>query len=141
MDLALHTGYPNVLCVLIHPGGSRISLAADRATAKDAATLVDENRPGLSAQELMVDRVSPGPLGGLLVDARAPRRNQSLRQLYLVRSLTVGPDPRQAVILTLTTTPEQLAAASGSLDWVIAHLELRAPVRPDDKPERPDGGL
>jgi hypothetical protein len=138
--LSLHTGYPNVLCILIHPGGSRISLAADRATAPDVAALVDENRRGLAAQGLAVDRVSPGPLGGLLVDARAPRRNQSLRQLYLVRALGGGPDPRQAIILTLTTTPEQLAAASGSLDWVIAHLELQAPVRPDDKAERPDGG-
>jgi hypothetical protein len=139
--LSLHTGYPNVLCILIHPGGSRISLAADRATAPDVAALVDENRPGLAAQGLTVDRVSPGPLGGILLDARAPRRNQSLRQLYLVRTLGGGPDPRQAIILTLTTTPEQLAAASGALDWVIAHLELQAPVRPDDKSERPDGGL
>jgi hypothetical protein len=138
--LSLHTGYPNVLCILIHPGGSRISLAADRATAPNAAALVEENRPGLIAQGLTVDRVSPGPLDGLLVDARAPRRNQSLRQLYLVRALNAGPDPRQAILLTLTTTPEQLAAASGSLDWVIAHLELHAPVRPDDKAERPDGG-
>jgi hypothetical protein len=138
--LSRHTGYPNVLCILIHPGGSRISLAADRATAQDAAALVDENRPGLAAQGLTVDRVSPGPLGGLLLDARAPRRNQSLRQLYLVRALPGGPDPRQAIVLTLTTTPEQLATVSGSLDWVIAHLELRAPVRPDDKPDKPDGG-
>jgi hypothetical protein len=139
--LSRHTGYPNVLCVLLHPGGSRISLAADRATALDAAALVAENRPGLAAQGLAVDRVSPGPLGGLWLEARAPRRNQSLRQLYLVRALPAGPDPRQAVILTLTTTPEQLTTVSGSLDWVIAHLELRAPVRPDDQPERPDGGV
>ena len=144
--LSLHTGYPNVLCILIHPGGSRISIAADRATATDAAALVDENRPGLAAQGLAVDRISPGPLGGLLLDARAPRRNQSLRQLYLVRDLKGGPDPRQAVIVTLTTTPDQLAATSGSLDWVIAHLDLQAPVRPDDKRpddkiQRPDGGL
>jgi hypothetical protein len=140
-SLSVHTGYPNVLCILIHPGGSRISVAVDRATAKDAAALVDENRPGLTAQGLAVDRVSSGPLGGLLVDARAPRHNQSLRQLYVVRNLTVGPDPRQAIILTLTTTPEQLASASAALDWVIAHLDLRTPVRPDDKPEKPDGGI
>jgi hypothetical protein len=140
-SLSQHTGYPNVLCILIHPGGSRISVAVDRATAKDSAALVDENRPGLVAQGLTIDRVSSGPLGGLLVDARAPHRDQSLRQLYLVRDLTVGPDPRQAVILTLTTTREQLAAASSALDWVIAHLDLRAPVRPDDKSEKPDGGI
>jgi hypothetical protein len=139
-SLSLHTGYPMVLCILIHPGGSRISVAADHTPDKDAAALVEESRPGLAAQGLAIDRVSPGPLGGLWLDARAPRRNQSLRQLYLVRNLAGSPDPRQAIILTLTTTPEELAAVSGSLDWVIAHLDLRAPLRPDDKPERPDGG-
>jgi hypothetical protein len=140
-SLSLHTGYPNVLCVLIHPQGSRISLAVDRATAADSAALVAESRPGLAAQGLAIDRVSPGPLGGVLVDARAPRHNQSLRQLYLVRPVAGGPDPRQAIVLTLTTTADQLAAASGALDWVMAHLDLRAPVRPDDKTDRPDGGL
>jgi hypothetical protein len=140
-SLSLHTGYPNVLCVLVHPQGSRISVAVDRATALDSAALVAENRPGLAAQGLTIDRVSPGPLGGVVVDARAPRRNQSLRQLYLVRPVGGGPDLRQAIVLTLTTTAAQLAAASGALDWVMAHLELRAPVRPDDKADRPDGGL
>ena len=140
-SLSLHTGYPSVLCVLIHPGGSRISLAAEGTAAKDAAALVEASRSGFGAQGLAVDRVSRGPLGGLLLDARAPRHNQSLRQLYLVRNLEGGPDPRQAIILTLTTTPDELAAASGSLDWVIAHLDLQTPVRPEDPTTRPDGGL
>jgi hypothetical protein len=140
-SLSLHTGYPNVLCVLIHPGGSRISLAADGTAAKNAAALVESSRSGFDAQGLAVDRVSPGPLGGLLLDARAPRHNQALRQLYLVRNLEGGRDPRQAIILTLTTTPDELAAASGTLDWVIAHLDLQSPVRPDDLTSRPDGGM
>jgi hypothetical protein len=141
-NLSLHTGYPNVLCVLVHPQGSRISVAVDRATALDSAALVAENRPGLAAQGLTIDRVSPGPLGGVLIDARAPRHNQALRQLYLVRPIAGGPDPRQAIVLTLTTSPDQLAAVSGALEWVIAHLDLRAPVLPDDKADRdrPDGG-
>ena len=141
-NLSLHTGYPNVLCVLVHPQGSRISVAVDRATALDSAALVAENRPGLAAQGLTIDRVSPGPLGGVLVDARAPRHNQALRQLYLVRPVAGGPDPRQAIVLTLTTFADQLAAVSGALDWVMAHLDLRAPVLPDDKADRdrPDGG-
>ncbi|HZL20865.1 MAG TPA: hypothetical protein VFG23_24240 [Polyangia bacterium] len=140
-SLSLHTGYPNVLCILVHPQGSRISVAVDRATAVDSTALLAENRPGLAAQGLTIDRVSPGPLGGVLVDARAPRHNQSVRQLYLVRSVAGGPDPRQAIVLTLTTTADQIAAASGALDWVMAHLDLRAPVRPDDEADRPDGGL
>jgi hypothetical protein len=139
--LSLHTGYPNVLGILVHPGGSRISLAADGTTAKDAAALVEQNRSGFAAQGLAIDRVSPGPQGGLWVDARAPRRAQSLRQLYLVRAVDGGRDPRQSIILTLTTTPAELAPASGSLDWVVAHLVLEPPVRSDDKAQRPDGGL
>ena len=49
-SLSLHTGYGNLLCTLLHPGGSRISLAADRTTAKDAAALAADSRPGLLAQ-------------------------------------------------------------------------------------------
>ena len=35
--------------------------------------------------------------------------------------------------------PPTCAAASGALDWVIARLDLEAPVRPDDKHDHPDG--
>ena len=45
--LSQHTGYPTVLVALVHPGGSRISLAVDRTTAKDASALVEQNKPGL----------------------------------------------------------------------------------------------
>jgi hypothetical protein len=140
-DLSLHTGYVQVLCLLVHPSGSRISLAVDAAlTARDAAGLAAESRPGLAAQGLEVTGVTPGPRGGVLVDARLPRRNQALRQLYLVRDVAGNPPGRQAIVLTLTTTPADLAAAGGALDWVIARLDLEAPLRPDDKHEHPDGG-
>jgi len=137
--LSLHTGYPKILCLLIHPGGSRISLAVDDAvTAADAAALVAETRPALEAQGLQVTAVAPGARGGAQVDARAARRNQQLRQLYLVRSVPWG---KQAIVLTLTTSPASAAAAFGSLDWVAAHLDLQPPVRPDDKRTAPDGGI
>jgi hypothetical protein len=140
--LSIHTGYPNILCILLHPGGSRISLAVDDATAvADAAALVAQSRPGLAAQGIEVSAVSPGPRQGMIVDARATRRNQSLRQLYLVRTVDGGAtSARQAIVLTLTTTPTDLPTAAGSLDWVMAHLDLEPPVRPDDKRDRPDGG-
>jgi hypothetical protein len=133
--LSQHNGYAAVLVTLVHPSGARISLAVDRATAKDGATLAEQSRPGLGAQGLTVERVAPGPRGGALLEARAAKRDQRLRQLYLVRD--VGADQRQAVVLTLVTPTANYEAASGAFDWVVAHLALEAPVRPDEKP---DGG-
>ena len=140
-SLSAHTGYLNILCLLVHPSGSRISLAVDAAvTARDAAALAEQSRPGLVAQGIEIAGVAPGPRGGVVVEARAARRNQALRQLYLVRTVEGSPAWRQAIVLTLTTTPADLAAAGAALDWVIARLDLQAPVRPDDRHEHPDGG-
>jgi hypothetical protein len=140
-SLSAHTGYLNILCLLVHPSGSRISLAVDAAgTVKDAAALAEQSRAGLVAQGIEITGAAPGPRGGVVVDARIARRNQALRQLYLVRTVEGNPAWRQAIVLTLTTTSSDLAAASGALDWVIARLDLETPVRPDDKQNRPDGG-
>jgi hypothetical protein len=133
--LSQHTGYPTVLVSLVHPGGSRISLTVDKTTVKDAAALVEQSRPGLAAQGLTVDRVAPGPHHGVQLDARAARRNQALRQLYLVRRFDNGPDGKQAVVVTLATPVAELSAATGPFDWVVAHLAFEAPVRPDAKPD------
>jgi hypothetical protein len=143
-SLSLHTGYANVLCALLHPGGSRVSLAVDHTAAKDAATLAAESRPGMVAQGLSVDRVGPGPRDGVLLDAHSTRRDQAVRQLYLVRAVEGTRSERQAVVLTLTTTLSELSAASSAFDWVLAHLTLEAPIRSEDKSvrtdDRPDGG-
>ena len=133
--LSQHTGYPTVLVALVHPGGSRISLAVDKTTVKDATALVEQSKPGLAAQGLTIDRVVPGPHNGVQLDARAARRNQALRQLYVVRNLDSGPDGKQAVVITLATPVAELPAASGPFDWVLAHLTFEAPVRPDAKPD------
>jgi len=141
-SLSAHTGYLNILCLLVHPGGSRISLAVDAAvTAQDAAALADQSRPGLAAQGIELTGVAPGPRGGVLVDARVARRNQAVRQLYLVRPVEETPPGRQAIVLTLTTTPADLAAARAAFDWVIARLDLETPLRADDKHDHPDGGV
>lgn len=132
--LSQHTGYPTVLVALIHPGGSRISVAVDRTTAKDAAALVDQSKPGLVAQGLTIERIAPGSHSGMQVDARAARRNQALRQLYIVRSFDGAPE-KQAVVVTLAAPASDLAAASGPFDWVLAHLTLEEPIRPDAKPD------
>jgi hypothetical protein len=136
-SLSLHTGYANLLCTLIHPGGSRISVAADRTVVKDSAALAAESRPGLVAQGLTVDRVSQGPRNGTQLEARATRRGQTIRQLYLVREIDTPRGGRQAIVLTLTAPTDQFSTAAGSFDWVTAHLTLETPVRPE---ETPDGG-
>ena len=141
-NLSAHTGYPNILCLLVHPSGSRISLAVDAAgSAQNAAALAEQSRAGLAAQGIEITGVAPGPRSGVLVEARAARRNQALSQLYLVRAVEGTPPWRQAIVLTLTTTPNDLAAASGALDWVMSRLDLQTPIRLDDKHDRPDGGI
>jgi hypothetical protein len=141
-SLSAHTGYPTILCLLVHPSGSRISLAVDVAvTAQDAAALAEQSRAGLVAQGIVITGVAAGPRGGVIVDAYLARRSQALRQLYLIRAVEGNPAWRQAIVLTLTTTVSDLSAASGALDWVIARLDLQTPVRPDDKQNHPDGGL
>jgi hypothetical protein len=140
-SLSAHTGYLTILCLLVHPSGSRISLAVDAAvTAEDAAALAEQSRPGLAAQGIEITGVAPGPRGGVIVDASIARRHQALRQLYLVRAVEGNPAWRQAIVLTLTTNLSDLPAASGALDWVIARLDLQTPVRNDDKHDHPDGG-
>jgi len=58
-----------------------------------------------------------------------------------VRSVEGVADAKQAIVLTLATPARDLAAASGSFDWVLAHLTLETPIRPDAKPEaKPDAG-
>ncbi len=136
--LSLHTGYPKILCLLLHPGGSRISLAVDdAATATNAAALADQNRPALLAQGLEVVAVAPGPRGGALLDARSTRHGKILRQFYLVRAVPWG---QQAVVLTLTTPAADASAADSALDWVAAHLDLQPPTPREDRRQHPDAG-
>ena len=75
------------------------------------------------------------------LEARAAQRNQALRQLYIVRSVGAAADPKQAVVLTLTTPLGDLAAASGPFDWVLALLTFETPIHPEAKSDaKPDAG-
>ena len=72
-----------MLVALVHPGGSRISLAVDRTTAKDASALVEQNKPGLMAQGLRSN--ASRPARATVSSGSAGRsRSQALRQLYVV---------------------------------------------------------
>jgi hypothetical protein len=128
--LSLHTGYPEILVVLLHPDGSRISLSASPTKLTDAKALAEQSRRGLEAQHLEVTRAAPGPRGGVLVEAHGTGHTAQLRQLYLVRPAGAGKS--QAVVVTLATRTETLAAASLAFDWVTAHLVLEAPAGADE---------
>lgn len=123
--ISQHTGYPSILVALLHPDGSRISISAASTTAKDARELAEQNRRGLEAQRLSVLHVGAGARGGVIVESRASDRDETLRQLYIVRA--AGRGARQAVVLTLVTRQDRLASAVPAFDWAIAHLTLEAP--------------
>ena len=134
--LSQHTGYPTVLVALVHPGGSRISLAVDQTTVKDAAALVEQSKPGLVAQGLD-DRTRRRPARTAASrSTRAPRAAiRRFASSTSSASVDGGPDGKQAVVVTLAAPAADLAAASGPFDWVLAHLQLETPVRPDAKPD------
>jgi len=134
--LSQHTGYPEILVVLLHPDGSRISLSAAPTTADDARALVEQSRGGLEAQHLAITRVAAGPRGGVLVDTRGVGRAAELRQYYLVRAAGAG--KRQGVVLTLATRAATLASAGPAFDAAVASLQLELPAGADEA--EPDGG-
>ena len=98
--LSPHTGYPDILVVLTHPSGARISVAASPTVLASAAELAAQNRPGLEAQGLTVTGVSPAPRGGVTVEMQTKSGAERLRQYYVVR--TAEDQSRQALVLTLT---------------------------------------
>src|SRR5260221_11177434 len=79
--LSQHTGYPEILCVLLHPDGSRMSLSTAATKAADARALAQQTRRGLEAQHPVITRLGPGPRRCLLVEARGARHAVELRQL------------------------------------------------------------
>jgi hypothetical protein len=128
--ISQHTGYPSILVLLLHPNGSRISVSAAPTPATDARALADQNRRALELQHLEIAKVSPGARGGVLVEARGGLHPDELRQLYIVRALPDG--ARQAVVVTLVTRADTLAAALPGFDWAVAHMSLEAPTGNED---------
>jgi hypothetical protein len=129
--LSLHTGYPEILCVLLHPDGSRISLSAAATKAADARALAEESRKGLEAQHLALGKVGEGPRGGVLVEAHGAGRDTEVRQLYIVRPAGAG--KLQGVVLTLSTRAATLASAQAGFEWTVAHLALETPAGADEE--------
>jgi hypothetical protein len=131
--LSQHTGYPEIIVLLLHPDGSRISVSAATTTARDALALAEQSRRGLEAQHLVIARVADGPRGGVEVVARNAALASELRQLYLVRPL--GDGKSQAVVLTLVTRTDVLATDGPAFDWVATHLLLEPPAGTEAPPD------
>jgi hypothetical protein len=118
--LSPHTGYPDILIVLLHPSGARISLAAAPTALVGAQELADQNRRGLEAQGLAVAGVSPAPRGGVIVDAQSRTGADRVRQYYLVR--TAEDQSHQALVLTLTTPASLLATTQPTFTTLVSRL-------------------
>jgi hypothetical protein len=134
-SLAKHTGFPDVLAVLLHPSGGRLSISAAPTRAATAQALAEESRRGLEAQRLTIGRVAAGARGGVELQAVNSARGETLRQLYLVRPVNGG--ARQAIVLTLVARDDAFVALAPTFEWAAAHLALEQPA---GAPESPDAG-
>lgn len=126
--LSQHTGYGETVVLLLHPDGSRISVTAAPTTARDAASLFEQSRPGLVAQGLAPTGIAAGRRGFLAVDiGGVPNHAERIRQLYLVREIPTG---RQAIILTLVCRAIALPAHASALDFVVDRIGFEDPILP-----------
>jgi hypothetical protein len=138
--MSLHTGYPNIIAVLLHPSGSRLSVAISPTAARSSQELADQNRRGVEAQGLSVGAIGNSSASGIILDAQSPTRDEAVRQYYLVRETT---PTRQALVVTLTTRKALLASMVVALDFVVSHLALESPQSdspPPSSPIRPEDG-
>jgi hypothetical protein len=127
--LSTHTGFPNILVLLLHPDGSRISIAVSETQAKDAREVAEPNRRVLERQTGSAVTAKAGARNGVELDGQASGRNEAIVQLYLVRAL--APEgPRQAIVVSLFASESALALRRADLDFVIGKLGLTAITLP-----------
>jgi hypothetical protein len=131
--LSTHTGFPSILVLLLHPDGSRISIAVADSQAKTARELADSNSRGLEAQGLKIVSVRAGARDGVEVEAQSAARAETVVQLYLLRTLSTA-GPRQSIVITMMTPTAFLAIHRAPFDYVVTKLGLNplpeAPSRP-----------
>lgn len=121
--LSTHTGFPSILVLLIHPDGSRISIAVSESQARSPHDLAETNRKGLEAQGLKIIGVRAGARDGAEVEAQSAARAESVIQLYLLRETTAGA-PRQAIVITMVTPTPSLVVHRAAFDYVVGKLGL-----------------
>ncbi len=121
--LSTHTGFPNILVLLLHPDGSRISIAVSDTPAKDAREVAEPNRRALEKQTGGAITARAGARNGVELDGQVTSRGEAIVQLYLVRAL--APEgPRQAIVVSLIAPQPALSVRRADLDYVIGKLGL-----------------
>jgi len=137
--LSTHTGFPNILVLLLHPDGSRISIAVSETPAKDAREVAEPNRRALEKQTGSAVTAKAGARNGVELDGQASGRNEAIVQLYLVRAL--APEgPRQAIVVSLFAPESALALRRADLDFVIGKLGLTPITLPAAPPAKSGAG-
>jgi hypothetical protein len=137
-SLSKHTGFPDVLAVLVHPSGARISLSAAPTLAATPQALAQESRRGMEAQRLSIGRVAAGSRGGVELQATNAGRGETLRQLYLVRPMG---NAHQGIVLTLVARDDTFAAVAPAFTWAADHLALEVPTgMPEPRSAGADAG-
>lgn len=121
--LSTHTGFPNILVLLLHPDGSRISIAVSDTPAKDAREVAEPNRRALERQTGGTITARAGARNGVELDGQVTGHGEAIVQLYLVRALAPQ-GPRQAIVVSLTAPQSALALRRADLDYVIGKLVL-----------------
>jgi len=127
--MSTHTGFPNILVLLLHPDGSRISVAVSETQARDAREVAEPNRRALEKQTGSAVTARAGARNGVELDGQTAGRHEAIVQLYLVRAL--APEgPRQAIVVSLIAPQSALAFRRADLDFVIGKLGLTAITLP-----------
>ncbi len=138
-SLSTHTGFPTILVLLLHPDGSRISVAVSETPAKEAREVAEPNRRALEKQIGSPIAARAGARNGVELDGQAAGRSEAVVQLYLVRAL--APDgPRQAIVISLFAPQGALASRRADFDAVVGKLGLTAITLPAPAPAGKGGG-
>ena len=119
--LSQRTGYSEMIFLLTHPDGSRISLSAQKALGAKASDILAQNKAGLAKQGF-TENAAPRERGEWLVlDMDAPGNEKRLRQFYLLRK-TAG--AAQALVLTLVSPAKFFTPHLTDIDFFIERMSL-----------------
>jgi hypothetical protein len=136
--LSTHTGFPNILVLLLHPDGSRISVAVSETPAKDAREVAEPNRRALEKQMGSPVSARAGSRNGVELDGQPAGHSEAIVQLYLVRA-TAPDGPRQAIVISLIAPQTALALRRADFDFVVGKLGLTPITLPAPAPSAKGG--
>jgi hypothetical protein len=142
-SVSQRTGYAETVFLLVFPDGSRISLSAEKTSARTAGEILERNRRALAQQGFLGLATLDGPGAWRTLDFEVPGkgdkgdkndkndRPEKVRQLYLVRpGSTAG--SAISVIVTLTAPTRTFASHLADVAFVVERTTFEAP-----EPERP----